>query len=50
MAGCPANKNILLLHDTLWAGKQAILEAFIDKLKTACNCEFGILNESGQCS
>ena len=50
MVGCPANKNILLLHDTLWEGKQALLEAFIDKLKTGCNCEFGVLNASGQCS
>ena len=50
IVGCPGTGNILLLHDTLWGGKQALLEALIGKLKTDCGCEFGQLDESGSCS
>ncbi|MBC8028988.1 MAG: DUF4157 domain-containing protein [Pyrinomonadaceae bacterium] len=47
---CPGTNWILLLHDTLWGGKQALLDAFIGKLKTDCGCEFGVLDQGGKCS
>jgi hypothetical protein len=48
--GCTGNNWILLLHDPLWDGKQALLQSLIEKLRTGCNAEFGVLNASGACS
>ena len=51
---CPRDKDILLLHDPHWQGKQSVLKSLLDKLQASegegsCNTEFGLLDESGKC-